>query len=239
MPITLTEQQLFDYINCPVKYDLKHNKKIVLHDDNTINSILKSVTNYFYMFVMTNLKTPTFNNISRKFESIYKSKLEVSNSKQYTDGLFKLRNFYNWACDGQVAVIDNDIRYAIAHKDIRLEGTMNPIAMNKNKQLEFLIMNFSSRTPEQLEIDTKLKYSIDMLAFNDTNQEFKVLGTKIHNVKSGKDLFTTRNKIDYDRLLSSIEGVAKGIQNNIYYPRESHMCSSCNYKNYCRSWRKE
>lgn len=239
MPIKITEQQFFDYITCPVKYDLKYNHKINIKDDITVNTLLNQVSSFFYMYVMNNLKTPTFTIITNKFESLYKSHLEMSNTKQYNDGLFKLRNFYNWACDGQVAVIDSNIKYSITHNDIMIEGVMNPIAINKDKHLEFLIMNYSSRTPDQLEVDTKLKYSLDMLAFNDSNKEHQVMATKIHNVKSGKDLITSRNKTDYNRLLSSLDGVSKGIQNDIYYPRESHMCSMCTYKNYCRGWNKE
>lgn len=234
----LTEQQLFDYIFCPCKYDLKYNYKIEIRDDVTINNILNQVVKYFYMYVLNNLKTPTMNQLTTKYESLYKPYSDTINEKKYTEGLFLLRNFYNWACSNQIAVIDSDVRYLITHKDILLEGVMNPIAINKDKRLEFLVMNFSSRIPDQLEVDTKLKYSIDMLAFNDSNKDHKVMAVKLHQVKSGKDMVTTRNQNDYDRLLSTIEGVANGIKNNIYYPRESHMCITCSYRNYCRGWKK-
>lgn len=239
MTIQLTEQKLFDYINCPCKYDLKYNMNIVIQEDITINSLLKQVSNYFYMYVLNNLKTPTLNMLTNKFESLFKSYVDIFSAKQYSESLFLLRNFYNWACSSQIAVIDSGIKYVISHNGIILEGIMNPIAINKDKRLEFLLMNFSSRSPEQLEIDTKLKYSIDMLAFNDSNKDHSVQATKIHNVKSGKDLITTRNSNDFERLYSSIEGVAKGIENNIYYPRESHMCTMCAYRHYCRGWKRE
>lgn len=237
--MNITEQQLFDYIYCPVKYDLKYNHNIVLNEPASIKSILGQVSKYFYMYVINNLKTPTFNILSNKFESLFKQHVDVLSSKQYNDGLFLLRNFYNWACSNKLAVIDSDVKYLITHKDIILEGVMNPIAINANKQLEFLLMNFSSRNPDQLEIDTKLKYSIDMMAFNDSNKDHRIMATKVHNVKSGKDLLTTRTQNDYDRLLSTIDGVANGIKHEIYFPRETYMCNSCSYKQYCRGWKKE
>lgn len=239
MQISITEQQFFDYIFCPCKYDIKYNKKIIIQNPITINNLLNQASKYFYMYVMNNLKTPTMNMLTTKFESLFKPYADIFSSKQYNDALFSLRNFYNWACDAQVAVVDSDVKYVISHEGLVLEGIMNPIAINKVKHLEFLIMNYSSRIPEQLEVDTKLKYSIDMMAFNNSNKDFKVLATKIHNIKSGKDIVTTRNQNDYDRLLSSLKGVAQGINSNIYYPRESHMCASCSYKNYCRGWTKE
>lgn len=237
MQTSLTEQQLFDYIYCPAKYDMKYNKKIVIEDAFSINSILNTVSKYFYFYVVNNLKTPTMNMITTKFESLAKPYMDIISTKQYTDAIFQLRNFYNWACSNQIAVIDSDVRYMITHKETILEGIMNPVAINKDKKLEFLIMNFSSRLPDQLEVDTKLKYSIDMMSFNNSNKDNQIYATKVHNVKSGKDFITARTENDYNRLLATIEGVATGINNKAFYPRESHMCQSCSYKNYCRGWK--
>lgn len=237
MQTNLTEQQLFDYIFCPAKYDMKYNKKVLIEDPFSINTILTTITKFFYFYVVNNLKTPSMNTITNKFESLIKPYMDIISQKQYTDALFQLRNFYNWACNNQIAVIDSDIKYIIRHKDIMLEGTMNPIAINKDKNLEFLVMNFSSRLPDQLEIDTKLKYSIDMMSFNSSNKDNKALAIKTHFVKSNRDFITTRGENDYNRLLATIEGVATGINNKSFYARESHMCQSCSYKNYCRGWK--
>lgn len=237
MQINITEQQFFDYISCPAKYDMRYNKKINIADKFSINSLLKNATNYFYFYVTNNLKTPSLNMLTSKFESISKPYMDIISPKQYTDALFLLRNFYNWACSNKVAVIDSGVKYVFTHNETIIEGIMNPIAINENKDLEFLIMNFSSRSADQLEVDTKLKYSLDMFSFNHANKDNKIVATKIHNVKSGKDLITTRNDNDYNRLLTAVDGVASGIKNNVYFPHESHMCQNCSYRNYCRGWK--
>lgn len=237
MPINLTEQQFFDYIFCPAKYDLKYNKKIIIEDPFSINTVLNKVAKYFYFYVVNNLKTPSLNTITTKFDSLMKPYMDIVSQKQYTDAVFQLRNFYNWACSNQIAVIDSDVRYLVKHKDVILEGIMNPVAINKDKNLEFLIMNFSSRVPDQLEVDTKLKYSIDMMSFNSSNKDNKIFATKVHCVKSGKDFTTSRTENDYNRLLGTIDGVAAGIANKAFYPRESHMCQNCQYRNLCRGWK--
>jgi hypothetical protein len=237
VPSNLTEQQFFDYIYCPAKYDLKYNKKIVIEDTFSINTVLNKVAKYFYLYVVNNLKTPTMNIITSKFDSLMKPYMDMVSNKQYTDAVFQIRNFYNWACSSKVAVIDSDVKYLIKHKDIILEGVMNPVAVNNDRKLEFLIMNFSSRIPDQLEVDTKLKYSIDMMSFNSSNKDNKIYATKVHCVKSNKDIITSRTDNDYNRLLATIEGVANGISNKIFYPRESHMCSNCTYRNICRGWK--
>jgi hypothetical protein len=233
----ITEQQFFDYISCPLKYDMKYNKGIVIDDKFSVNNILIKVTNYFYMYVINNLKTPSMNQLTTKFESLIKPYMNIISNKQYTDALFLLRNFYNWACSNKIAVIDSDVKYLFSHNGNIIEGVLNPIAINKDKNLEFLIMNFSNRVPDQLEIDTKLKYSLDMLAFNSSNKDKKIYASKIHCVKQNKDFTTTRNENDYSRLLSTIDNVCKGIENNIYFPHETHMCQQCQYRNLCRGWK--
>ena len=114
---------------------------------------------------------------------------------------------------------------------------MHPIAVTKDNQLELLLVNFSGKTPNQLELDTKLKYTIDMLAWNRANKDMQIVGTRMHLVKQNKDLYTTRSINDYERLKSSINGIDKSIQYELYYPRETYMCNSCAYRNYCRAWK--
>lgn len=232
----LTEQQMFDYMYCPAKYDMKHNRHIILAEEMTIPKILNQVCKYFYVYVLNNRKTPTLNQLVNKYESIYKPYCDIISEKKYTEGLFLLRNFYNWACSNTIAVIDSDIKYMITHKNILLEGIMNPVAINKNKKLEFLLMNFSNKIPEQQELDMKIKHTIDIMAFNDSNKDHKIVATKVHHVKSGKDFITGRSQMDYDRLTATMENVAKGIENKIFYPRETPLCNSCAYRHYCRGW---
>lgn len=232
----LTEQQLFDYLYCPVKYYLKYKAKIVVPEEVTVNKLLTQVTKFFYNSV-ANGKLPTLRQMQTKLDSLCEANQEIVSSKKAVEMWAQVYNFYNWACDNKVAVVDTDTKYAITLGEHIVEGTMNPIALTPNKQLESLIVNFSSRTPDQLEVDTKLKYTLDTLAFNNANKDMKIQATKIHLLKQNKDLISTRNANDFDRLRSTVNNVAKSIQNELYYPRETHMCTSCNYRNYCRAWK--
>lgn len=235
--LKITEQQFFDYIKCPALYDMKYNKRIVLSDEQFLNNKLKAVARFFFMIILTKLKAPSFNSLSTKFENLCREDIDLIDNKKYIDSLFKLQNFYNWACDKKIAVFDLDTKYEIPCDNAVFEGVMNPVAINNKKQIEFLDLNFSSRNTDQLSADNKLKYSIDMFAFNTIHIDQKAYGIKIHDVKSNKDILTFRDKNDYDRAISAINNVATGIINNVYYPRESHMCTSCAYKNFCKGWR--
>lgn len=232
----LTEQQLFDYSYCPVKYFLKYKTKIVVPEEVTINKLLTQVAKYFYTTV-ANGKVPSLKQMQNKLDAICEANREMINPKKAVEMWGLVYNFYNWACDNKIAVVDTDTRYAIPIGEHIIEGAMNPIALTPNKNLEILIVNFSNKIPDQLEIDTKLKYTLDTFAFNTANKDMKIDATKIHLVKSNKDIITTRNINDYDRLKSTVNNIAKSIQNELYYPRETFMCTSCNYRNYCRAWK--
>ena len=237
MKIEITEQQLFDYISCPAKYDMRYNKKIILNDFS-FNKILEDVTRYFFIYLINKLKVPSLRMLTDRLDSLTKNYQDILDNKQYLDGVFKIQNFYNWACSEQLAVFNVGSEYLLSQDNIILKGLMKPLAINKRKQVEFLDLNFSQRNANQDECDAKLKYSIDMYSYNNfkKNNE-QAIGVKIHTVKTNKDIYTTRFDNDYTRMLTTINNVGKGIINNIYYPRESHMCSSCIYKNYCRAWK--
>ena len=232
----LTEQQLFDFMFCPVKYYLKYKSKIVVQEEVTVNKLLTQITKYFYNSV-ANGKLPSLKQMQSKLDSLCEANREIITPKKSVEMWGQVYNFYNWACDNQIAVIDTDTKYAITLGEHIVEGTMSPIALTPNNKLELLIVNFSSRVPDQLEIDTKTKYTLDTMAFNNANSDMKIDATRIHLLKQKKDLYTTRNKNDYERLNSTVNNVAKSIQNELYYPKETHMCTSCNYRNYCRAWK--
>ena len=238
----ITEQQLFDYISCPAMYQYKHEQGIDLYQSKTVKDLLITTANYFYTYVFENKKTPTLKVLSNKFEALYLKHKQDIPEKKYNEGLLSLRNFYNWACSEKIVVADSCMPYNLTYKGVSLTGILSPIAINNshgNKMLEFLILNFSGRNIDQLTLDTKLKYSIDMLAFNHNNGATRISGIKHHHIKTGKDMLSMRSQIDNDRALATIEGVALGIKNKVFYPRESVFCSTCEYRHMCRSWKRE
>lgn len=232
----LTEQQLFDYIACPAKYDIKYNKKINIQEPVSLNSILGQVVSYFYINFI-NGKLCTLNSLKQKLDSLCEPHKETIPAKKAVEGWGLIYNFYNWACNNKIAVLDTDVHYTLTHKDIIVEGVLNPIVVNSKEQLEFLLVNFSSRVPEQIDMDMRLKYSLDVLAMNTASKD-KVQAIKLHHIKTDRDLYSYRTEPDFDRLKSTLEGVAAGIENKIFYPRESILCQTCTAKQYCRFWTK-
>lgn len=240
--IKLTEQQFFDYITCPVKYDLKYNKKIIINEPFNIKNILDKLASRFYIDSVNEGKFISLRRLESILDSLIKPYQDMISPDKLTNMMFLIRNFHNYwmsITTKDSIVCNTGIPYILTHNNNILEGITSPIAKYKDNRYELLIMNFSTRMANQLELDTKLKYTIDTLAFNLANKDNnkRISGTRYIHVKTNKTFFTGRTENDITRFYSSFDNVCKAIENNIYYPRESHMCDSCLYKHYCRGWR--
>lgn len=236
--LNITEQQFFDYISCPAKYDMKYNKRINIEHQFKVSDLLIQVSHFFYTFVINFKKLPTLRKLTDKFDSLAKPYRDQINSTEYTNCIFQIQQFYNWACSCKLAVIDVNSKYVLRHKDMVIEGILNPIAINKDKRLEFLICSFNKRMPEELELNMKLKYTLDMYAFNKTFPDKQIHGLRYHFNKTNKEILVGRNSNDYARLNSTLDGVYAGITNKVFFPHETHQCMQCEYRYYCRGWKK-
>ena len=249
--IDLTEQQFFDYIRCPALYDMKYNHKLLINKPVTIKDILQKATLAYYNLtiqrVQNNESPVSFKTLTKKYESFYKPYKDIFNKDDYIEGLMALQNFFDYMESIKLAVFNINSAYKITYKDVSLQGILNPIAVNQKKQLEFLIMNYSNRTPDTLEGELKLKYTIDQLAFNKSNRDLQVNGLRIHTIKKVKkvkkvkkdtDLLIAKNDNDFNRFYSTLYNVGQAIQNNIYFVRDDHMCSSCLYRHQCKAWKR-
>ena len=107
--------------------------------------------------------------------------------------------------------------------------------MLPNRKIELLIHRFSNKAPNQIELDKKLKYTIDSYVLKKL-YNCEVAAIKVIHHKNNSEYITTRNNNDYDRLEISIKNIAKCIKDNLYYPRENVFCNTCYYKEYCKYW---
>lgn len=232
----ITEQQMFDYITCPAKYDIKYNKRIDIRDEQTLPKLLNKVAKFFYLNLF-NGKVCTANELKAKWDSVCKANMDFIDAKKNLAGWGAIINLLNWAQRNQIVILDVDTTYSFVVDNVEILGQMDPILAIPGRGMELLITNFSDRLPDQIASDMKLKYSLDSLAFEKVyNKELE--GIRIHSVKADKDLFTRRGKMEYKRLEDTITSVAKGIENNIFYPREGPLCSNCSAKEYCKFWSK-
>ena len=238
----ITENQLFDYIKCPLRYDAQYNLDIVAQNQPSVNSLIGKVGNAFLAKLMNGEIMPT-HILKRRWDKICEENQDIISQKSCLGGMSKLLNMYRWAEDNQLMVADMNIpfAYTIPSHQIQVAGqiaeALVPNSKDK-KKYELLVLDFSDRYPDQSILDMKIKYTLDWEACRlRVSNRFELGGIHVHHVKGDKDFYTFRTKEDVTRLNQGIINICRGIQNKVFYPRESVMCSQCEMKLYCRAWR--
>ena len=231
--VKISDKQLFEYMQCPAMFEMKYIKKIPEDKKElALSEILDKAAKYFLINLL-NKRIVSNIEIKKKWDSLCQEyNLDAKKTMQGLDMLFKLLNF---AQRHKLVVLDMETEYQLNFNHIELRGNLGTIIAAPKDKFELLITSFSSKNLDKDLIDMKLKYTLDILAFK-TIHGRTLQGVKIHHIKTDKDIFTCRNEGDIKRLQTTINNVGLAIKNKIYYPRESFMCSSCNYKNYCRYW---
>lgn len=238
----ITETQLFNYIKCPLRYDAQYNLGITTQNHPSVNELLSKVANAFLIKLMNGEIMPT-HLLKRRWDKVCEENQDIISSRSCIGGLSKLLNMYRWAEDKQLIVADMNMpfAYTIVSHQIQVMGQITEALVPNPKdkaKFELLILDFSDRYPDQAILDTKMKYTLDWEACRQrVGNRLELCGIHVHHVKNNKDFYTFRTKEDVTRLNQSIIGICRGIQNNIFYPRESVMCSQCDMKMYCRAWR--
>lgn len=234
--IKLTEKQLFDFIKCPVLYDSIHNKQLFIQDTISLTKLIEKVSSFFYMNLL-NSKVVSIDTLKRKWDRVCES--NNIHSQKCLEGLDLINRLYKWAKYEELIILDLNVPYTFTLKyeddvNISFKGEISNIALGKDKKPYLLITDFSNKYPTQPLLDMKLKYTLDSYAFKKLYN--KDIGVKFHHVKSDRDYFTFRIEDDFNRLVRVIRNVALSIDNRLFYPRESVMCSSCEFLNFCKVW---
>lgn len=233
----ITEQQIFDYIFCPTKYDIKYNRGIPIQDPISMPRLLRKVSKFFYL-QLVNGKVPSLNELKGKWDNVCKANSDFIDSKKNIAGWGLIIQLVEWARREQIMVVDVDTPFKLISGPVEVTGQIETVLIRKDRKSELLITNFADKIPDQIEMDMKLKHTLDAAAFKSiTGQPLD--GIRIRSVKTDKDILTTRSEPDFLRLDTTIQNVARAIKNDIYYPREQVLCSSCSARQYCRFWNKK
>lgn len=177
--------------------------------------------------------------IKQRWDKCCENNPELITPQKCLDGLGLLMKMYRWAEKVQLRIIDQQMPYSIGipSKDggrIDFRGTIDTVAADTENNLYLLAMDYSKRYPEQSYLDMKLKFTLDSLALNTIYN--KQVGIKIHHVKNEKDFYTMRKEDDFVRARISIANTVFAIDNDIFYPRETNFCTSCDLLHFCRAW---
>jgi len=241
MVLELTEKQLFDYSICPARYAIEHKLRVVPETSPSLSKLLGRVANSLLLSLL-NGKALTTGQLKDKWDRVCEDNRAVMTQQNCLTGLDMLLAMYRWAEDERLRVADFKIPYQYLMRkeepQIILKGEIAGAIIPKgNNSFELLELDFSSRYPDQALIDMNLKRTIDWKMCSLMSKDAELAGIRIHHVKSNKDWYTVRGKEDFERMDASIRAIATCIDNELFYPRETVMCSTCEVKNFCRLWR--
>lgn len=236
--IHITEQQLFDYMDCPTLYDIRYNSSLNIPYHITQHKLMSQVMRYFFVRIQSGV-IPTYKELQRKWDSICLEHKDVIDNNKNVSGWQKIVNLVSYAQGIKAAVGDVSIQYAIDVKDVTLHGTIDQVLIDPStRKIELFYPNFTDKEFDKYTIDTHLKYTIDALAFKLIYSQ-PIDGIHIYTAKTNQNCYTYRGEEDFLRLKTTIYNIGHAIVNQSFYPRESTLCSSCPGKVYCKYWHKD
>lgn len=229
----LTEKQIYDYIFCPARYSMIYESNMPTPEPLTVPNLIQPIIRSFCLNLM-NGKVKSTDWLKYKWDVVCKKYPGYLNSKRVIRGIALLVNLFQYCRKNEVQVLDADSPIEIYSDQTIVCGRMGIISV-RNKKPELLVFDCNQKSPNQIDIDMSLKYTMDCLAFRSIY--FKELaGIRVVHVRTGHEYMTYRMKDDFLRLQTITDNVAKAIALKIFYPRNNVFCNQCPEYNLCKAW---
>ena len=205
MIYTLTEEQLMDYLYCPVFYGLRFNSKLKVERAVTMPKLVQRVINAFCSKLRDG-EVMRMDIVKRKWDML---------CKEYLGDVYTIRQ-----------KLDNG-------DYLDYKGSLNIIMANKYNKLENLKFWFATRLPDQADLDLALKMTLDHVGFYQLYGQ-PLIGPRVHHLRKDRDFYTVRDiETAKERVLAVTRNVFKSIRQDIWYPHEGPMCQKCQVRDFC------
>jgi hypothetical protein len=252
----LTLQQIHDYLNCPTLFDFNNEKKLSMEESDSMKykrAIHKTIS-YLYFNAMggfipsakqmkdkwatiwedTKNEQPSLTDILLK-ERTYHERRTID--KRITQGFEMIHNFYHYNKDkhGIPIAVDHEFRVPIAGVTVTGKFELIRETIDKaspNRFIEIVDFKTGSEATDMFLVNNDLNLTVMSYAFRNLFQA-KEDRLTYNYLKTGKEIYTSRTEKHYDRMKAIVEGVAEGIANKRFYPRQTFMCKSCSFKDVC------
>jgi hypothetical protein len=157
--------------------------------------------------------------------------------KSITKGYELIHNFYHLNKDnhGIPIAVDHEFRVPIAGVTVTGNFELIREAIDKSSPNRFIeIVDFKTGTEatDMFLVNNDLNLTVMSYAFRNLFQA-KEDRLTYNYLKTGKEIYTSREEKHFERMKVIVEGVAEGIANKRFYPRQSFMCKACPFKEAC------
>lgn len=231
--LTISDQQLYDYIYCPTRYAIIHETDIPTADHITVSSLIRPVINRFLLELMNgNVKSTDW--LKNKWDIVCKKYPGYIDNNRLLYGVSLLVNLFQYCRRNETQIIDMDSPFEVFTPHTIVTGKMGAISMRKNK-FELIVFNTNQKQPVQTDVDNDIRYTLNCMAFRAAYSK-DLTAIRVVHVKTGTEYTTYRTREDYVSLTGIIDNVAKAIESKLYYPRHNVMCSTCMERNLCKGW---
>lgn len=252
----LSLDDIHTYLHCPAEFDFKYGKKIPMEETDSVKykkAIHKTVS-YMYFNVMGG-RMPTAKQMKDKWATIWQEEKEGIKDlsehllkerkyqapskvdKHVIQGFEMIHNFHHYNKDnvGIPIAVDHEFRVPIAGVTVTGKFELIRETIDKsspNRFIEIVDFKTGNEATDMFLVNNDLNLSVMSYAFRNLFQA-KEDRLTYNYMKTGKEIYTSRGEKDFDRMKAIIEGVAEGIANKRFYPRQSFMCKNCPFKDVC------
>ena len=261
-----TVEQVLDYMECPLCYHLKHEKKIPLKEDFLADNkniayqeAMFETMRYFYIEHQKK-KPPTYKNLCDRF---YRSWLEKTDSldtmsiltrklknatrdareeqsRYIKEGYKGLENFYSYNSSGKQAVLAVNHPYTIRLKSIEIEGKFHLVREIYNPQSKLReIQLIVFHLGKQLHTEETLKTDLNLLSMGLGFKEiFGVHPDRfiLYYPSKGESVEISHKMSDYKKAIHIFNAFRLSVENIPRYPRPGAHKTISPYKKYCDNY---
>ncbi len=247
----LSVSQVLSYINCPIRYALEYNARIKPEDDSLHEQWAQAMHTavYHFWYRLMDAKRITEQEMLDKWESLWYQRLGITKE----DIIFSRRDervelglrgtgiiqgFMRNMSQTQSVPVCVGKEFSVPIGDHIITGTFEVVRETKEsgrRLVEIIDYKTGQTVPDQTMVDMDLALSIQSYAFRHMFQA-KEQRLTYYYMRHNRSINTVRESLHYRRMTETIKAVAGSIEANIYYPRQTFMCKSCMYKQYCDVW---
>lgn len=230
----LTEKQLYDYLYCPVYYDLLHNFHALLEEKDSQKALLNKCVLSFFSSMLGGYIMTT-GDMKKKWDRLC-ADANFTNDKKIIEGIGLILNFHRWAMDKKPMVLDVGTPYHLRFQDtVWLTGKTGTILFGKDEEHgDLFVVDYGAKVPDDAGMVFKTRWALACEAA-EKSARCKINGVRLLHIKTGKEFRIFRHPRSKERLERSVLGAAECIQKGIYFPRET-TCVSCFGKTVCAAW---
>ena len=258
----LTVDELYSYLQCPLKYRFSHIEKLPDKSDYKNSQLFSTgihkVITWFY-YQVQNGTMPTVRQLRDKWASYYyeifegdkrtkenflapRTRIDNQRITQLLNrGYETIYAFYAENKDDPGIPIAVNYPFRIAFDDnliIKSEFELIREKVDKKLQTRFIeIVDFKTNgytkdSTDGFFLRHDLRATLMYYAFQ---QQFKSTPDRFvfDYIGTPHTIMLQRNENEINRLKSVLKGVSNGIKNEDFYPRQSFSCKTCSMREYC------